>query len=87
MQRTILRKFLTRLGDSDLRSCVRVELDVLGILALIVRKVSVDFKQHGRRRRAEEGGKGGGRVVCAFVAPKDRVEESLLLKRPPLGDH
>ena len=36
-------------------------------------------------RRVGKGG--GGGVVCACVAPKDRVEESLLLKRPPLGDH
>ena len=49
----------------------------------------MDVKQYGRRRRAEEGGKGGGGggVMCAWVAPKDRIEESLLLKRPPLGDH
>ena len=48
----------------------------------------MDVKKDGRRRRrAEEGGKGGGGVMCAWVAPKDRIEESLLLKRPPLGDH
>ena len=68
---------------------MRVEVDVLGSLALIVRKISVDVKQHGRRRRrAEEGGRRRGwGVVCACVAPKDCIEESVLLKRPLLGDH
>ena len=31
---------------SELRSCVRVEADVLGFPSLIVRAVSVDVKQH-----------------------------------------
>ena len=31
---------------AELRSCVRVEADVLGSLSLIVRTVPVDVKQH-----------------------------------------
>ena len=31
---------------SELRSCVKVEVDVLGSPSLIVRTVSVDVKQH-----------------------------------------
>ena len=36
---------------SELRSCVKVEVDVLGSPSLIVRTVSVDVEQHWRRRR------------------------------------
>ena len=40
--------FLERLEDlcSELRSCVKVEVAVLGSPSLIVLKVSVDVKQH-----------------------------------------
>ena len=31
---------------TELRSCVRIEVDVLGSQSLIVRMVSVDVKQH-----------------------------------------
>ena len=33
-------------GDSELRSCVKVEVAVLGSPSLIVLMVSVDVKQH-----------------------------------------
>ena len=36
--------FLT--SGAELRSCVKVEVDVLGSPSLIVRTVSVDVKQH-----------------------------------------
>ena len=44
--------------DSELRSCVKVEVDVLGSPSLTVCTVSVDVKQHrrrvGRRKRRKE---------------------------------
>ena len=44
-------------GKSELRSCVKVEVDVLGFTPLMVRTVSVDVKQHlktkGRKRQSE----------------------------------
>ena len=36
--------------ESELRSCVKVEVDVLGSPSLISLMVSVDVKQHLRRR-------------------------------------
>ena len=33
-------------SSTELRSCVRVEMDVLGSTSLIVRMVTVDVKQH-----------------------------------------
>ena len=36
--------------ESELRSCVKVEVDVLGSSSLISLMVSVDVKQHLRRR-------------------------------------
>ena len=45
---------------SELRSCVKVEVDVLGSLSLIVRRISVDVKQQWRRRRRR-------RSVCVCV--------------------
>ena len=40
------RKKKKKKGDGELRSCVKVEVDVLGSPSLIVRTVSVDVKQH-----------------------------------------
>ena len=41
---------VAEVGQSQLRTCVKVEVDVLGSPSLIVRTVSVDEKQHRRRR-------------------------------------
>ena len=40
---------VTRNSTSELRSCVKVEVDVLGFPSLIVPTVSVDVKQHCTR--------------------------------------
>ena len=38
-------------GDSQLRSCVKVEVAVLGCPSLIVLMVSVDIKQHLKKKK------------------------------------
>ena len=38
----------------ELRSCVKVEVDILGSPSLIVLMVSVDVKQHGQYSKAQE---------------------------------
>ena len=38
--------FETQWGESEFRSCVKVEVDVLGSPSLMVRTVSVDVKRH-----------------------------------------
>ena len=42
----IIMSITPLLTFSELRNCVKVEVDVLGSPSLIVRAVSVDIKQH-----------------------------------------
>ena len=44
--RSLWTKSNTELLVSELRSCVKVEVDVMGSLSLIVRTVSLDVKKH-----------------------------------------
>ena len=41
---------------SELRSCVKVEVDVLGFPSLIVRTVSVDLKHHLKKKTSDSSG-------------------------------
>ena len=57
----------SNLYPSELRSCEKVEVDVLGCLSLIVRTVSVDVKRQWRRRlypKLSSGAVWRGRWSC-----------------------
>ena len=42
------------ISGSELRNCVKVEVDVLGSTSLIIRTVSVDVKQHWRKKKKKK---------------------------------
>ena len=50
--RGLLKTDLSRRRSAELRSCVKVEVVVLGALSLIVRMVSVDVKPHLKKKKS-----------------------------------
>ena len=65
-----MKQHLKKLESSELMSCVKVEVDVLGSVSLTARTVSVNVKQHLKKKLESSEFRSCVEVAVDVLAPR-----------------